>query len=155
MNKLKLLDQIVLGQFQSVDVVDGDGKANHVPVVWGSDERVFNNNSMALPAINIYLSGYSPVENDGRIERSQFLANYMLNIHSLWYEDACQILEQIITKFTPTLLTSWPNSVPISLLSISNNLESNYSNFGIEIHRVIRYSLQLQVKCNLDDLVED
>lgn len=131
-NKLKLCDEIVLEEFKELSIVNDKGESFLVPIVFETDEKAImaftmlnetNEDGLVvdriqLPYMNLYTVGYTPLESGG------FTVNYCLHVYTVFVEDINQIVEQILVKFRPTMITSKLGyRLPITLESIANNLD--------------------------------
>lgn len=189
---LRGCDEAMVDLFRGVVVLDPDGKAHPVPVVWATQERavmalVGENveqegtvvNRVRLPAMAIYASGYNfnqgryvyhrardyatGVRADGapsfRREAGDQRAvattvfgvsrgipvdvSYTLYVWSMFVEDMNQILEQVITKFSPMAYIRVRGvglEIGVKLDSIANNIDVEPGDKNL---RVVKFELNM------------
>jgi len=187
---LRGADEAMLDLFRNLVVLDEDGKAHPVPIIWATQERavayVLQDNirkddslvvdRIKLPMLAIYSNdiqfdqsrytyhkavNYMKTNkpgftmNEGGIPNSTVMGfsrgipvdiGYTLYGWTFYMEDMDQIIEQILTKFSPVAYirvrgVSWETIV--SLDSINNNLEIEP---GDEKMRVIKFQFQMTAK---------
>lgn len=185
---LRSCDDAMQDLFRDLIVLDEDGKAHPIPIIWGTQEKavaailmdnVRKDESLVvdrirLPMLAIYQSGiqmnteryvYHKALNymnrpDGKpgftykekYDRDTIFGvakgipvdiTYTLYSWTLYLEDMNQILEQIITKFSPTAyikVNGVPFEVIVKLDSMANNLDVEPGDQAI---RVIKYEFNL------------
>lgn len=185
---LRSCDDAMQDLFRDIVVLDEDGKAHPIPIIWGTQEKavaailmdnVRKDESLVvdrirLPMLAIYQSGiqmnteryaYHKALNymnrpDGKpgftykekYDRDTIFGvakgipvdiTYTLYCWTLYLEDMNQILEQIITKFSPTAyikVNGVPYEVIVKLDSMANNLDVEPGDQAI---RVIKYEFNL------------
>lgn len=185
---LRGTDEAVMDMFRDIVVLDEDGKAIPVPIIWGSAERavlaivqenVRKDDSLVvdrlrLPMMAIVSRDYSFNQNrytyhqaldflrtkDGKpgfYESEKYKKDtvlgvtrgipidisYQLLIWTMYLEDANQILEQILTKFSPIAYikvrgVNWETILKLD--GVSNNLEIDV---GDQALRVIKFQVNM------------
>ncbi len=169
---LRGCDEAMLDMFKNVVVIDDDGKAYPVPIVWASQERavaaLLQENvrqdstvvdRIKLPTMAIYPSSYNYnqekflyhralehvrdgdksgvpgyLRNDPRASTTVYgltrgipiEISYKLYVWTMFIEDMNQIMEQIMTKFSPMAYirirgVRW--EIVVKLDSIANNID--------------------------------
>jgi hypothetical protein len=188
---IRACDEAVMDLFRNLVIIDEDGKAHPVPIIWGTQERavaaVVQENvrkdetlvvdRIKLPMLAISSTGFSM--NMGRYTYHQainFLTNsegkpqfttsekyerdtvfgvargipldieYTLYAWTLQLEDMNQILEQILTKFSPIAYIKvrgvlW--EVSVKLDSIANNLNVEPGDAAL---RVIKFQFGIKAE---------
>lgn len=184
-------DEAMLDLFNNIVVLDEDGKAHKVPIIWGTQERavawMLQDNTkkdgslvverIRLPMMAIYSSGmefdqsrytyhkaldylrdYSGkpgIRSKERYESDTVFGvtkglpvnkTYSLMVWTMYMEDVDQILEQVVTKFSPVAYISvrgvrWETVVTLD--SIANNLDYEP---GDQNQRVIKYEFNLTAR---------
>jgi hypothetical protein len=149
--KLRVLDEIVLANFKNLFTIDGNAKQNAVPIIWATDERaeswaysplldkedfVDPVTKIRLPYMNLFRYKITKSNPNYHLE-----VNYTLNSWTMYEEEANQILEQILSKFNPTL-TLWNHEGDeiignMRLNSICSNLNDKGPN------RILKWSLDM------------
>ena len=185
---LRGTDEAVMDMFRDIVVIDEDGKAFPVPIIWGSAERavlaVVQENvrkddtlvvdRLRLPMMAVVSKDYS--FNQNRYTYHQAISwlrdktgkpsfyesekykrdtvfgvtrgipidiTYQLNFWTMYLEDANQILEQIVTKFSPIAYIkvrgiNWETILKLD--SIANNLEIDV---GDQALRIIKFQVNM------------
>lgn len=181
-------DEAVMDLFRNLVVIDEDGKAHAVPIIWASQEKavaailqdnVRKDNSLVvdrvrLPMLAIYSNSYQFNQDryvyhraidymrkeDGtpgfttqeKYERDTVFGvargipvdiGYTLYLWTLYIEDMNQLMEQIITKFSPVAYikvrgVQWETAVKLD--SIANNLDVEPGDQNI---RVVKFEFGL------------
>jgi hypothetical protein len=183
-------DEAMLDLFKNLVVLDEDGKAHPIPIIWGTQERavqfvlgdnIRKDNSLVverpkLPLMAIhsseaafdqtryvyhkaldYLRYLRPDKKPGFTTKEKYdrdtvfgvakgipvNISYSLYVWTLYVEDMDQILEQVITKFSPVAYirvrgVNW--EVIVTLDSIANNIEMEP---GDQKQRVVKYQFNL------------
>lgn len=143
--KLRLCDEVVLENFKNMRVVQENGDSNLVPILWGTDERAKSwafkpllNDPLAkmmLPFLNIHNYKITKLKSG----LSDIRVDYKLNAWTLYMEDSYQLLEQVMSKFSPQLklwnLEGNRQIGNLDLNEITNNVGSE--------ERVVKYSFDL------------
>lgn len=185
---LRGCDEAMVDLFNNVVVIDEDGKAHKVPIVWGTQERavawmlqdnVKKDGSLVverirLPMMAIYSSGMEFDQSrytyhkavdylrdaggkpgfyaKERFERDTVFGMtrglpinkaYTLMVWSLYMEDMDQMLEQVVSKFSPVAYIRvrgirWETVVTLD--SIANNVDYEP---GDQNQRIIKYEFNL------------
>jgi len=188
---VRACDEAVMDLFRNLVVIDEDGKAHPVPIIWGTQERavaaVVQENvrkdetlvvdRIRLPMLAISSTGFGMnmsrytyhhainflTDHSGK---PQFTANekyekdtvfgvtrgipldidYTMYAWTLQLEDMNQILEQIITKFSPIAYIKvrgvlW--EVAVKLESIGNNLQTEPGDAAL---RVIKFQFMIKAE---------
>lgn len=185
---LRGTDEAVMDVFRDIVVLDEDGKAIPVPIIWGTAERavlamVQENvrkddtivvDRLRLPMIAIVSRDYSFNQNrytyhqaidwlrdktgkPGFHESEKFKrdtvfgvtrgipidVSYQLTFWTMYLEDANQILEQIVTKFSPIAYikvrgVSWETILKLD--GIANNLEIDVGDAAL---RIIKFQVSM------------
>lgn len=185
---LRGTDEAVMDMFRDIVVLDEDGKAIPVPIIWGSAERavlaIVQENvrkddtlvvdRLRLPMMAIISRDYTFNQNrytyhqavdylrtkDGKpgfYENEKYKKDtvfgvtrgipidisYQLLIWTMYLEDANQILEQILTKFSPIAYikvrgVNWETILKLD--GVSNNLEID---IGDQALRVIKFQVNM------------
>ena len=185
---LRGTDEAVMDMFRDIVVLDEDGKAIPVPIIWGSAERavlaIVQENvrkddtlvvdRLRLPMMAIVSRDYSFNQNrytyhqaidwlrdktgkPGFYESEKFKrdtvfgvtrgipidVSYQLTFWTMYLEDANQILEQIVTKFSPIAYikvrgVSWETILKLD--SIANNLEIDVGDAAL---RIIKFQVNM------------
>lgn len=181
-------DEAVMDLFRNIVIIDEDGKALPVPIIWATQERavaavvqdnVRKDDTLVVDRIKLPMLAISSTEfsfNQDRYTYHQavnFLKDatgkpafytsekydrdtvfgfargipvdvgYTLYAWTMQLEDMNQVLEQIVTKFSPVAYIkvrgiNW--EVPVKLTSIANNLETEP---GDQALRVIKFQFGL------------
>ena len=181
-------DEAVMDLFRNLVIIDEDGKALPVPVIWATQERavaavvqdnVRKDDTLVVDRIKLPMLAISSTEfnfNQDRFTYHQAISfmkdtdgkpafytsekykmdtvfgvargipidvGYTLYAWTMQLEDMNQILEQIVTKFSPVAYikvrgVNW--EVPVKLTSIANNLETEP---GDQALRVIKFQFGL------------
>lgn len=184
-------DEAMVDLFNNVVVLDEDGKAHKVPIIWGTQERavawMLQDNTkkdgslvverIRLPMMAIYSSGMEfdqtrytyhkaldYVRDAGgkpgmfakeRFEKDTVFGvargipvnkTYTLMVWTMYMEDVDQILEQVVSKFSPVAYISvrgirWETVVTLD--SIANNVDYEP---GDQNQRVIKYEFNLTAR---------
>lgn len=104
--KIKEFDEIAYDLFKDIQIVDKDNKKHPVPLLWASDEKATMyvlseeaEDRIKLPIIHFERTevGLTPLA-----PSVEYWCSYQFFIKTLFQEDANQIIEQILSKFTPT-----------------------------------------------------
>lgn len=185
---IRATDEAVMDLFRDIVVIDDDGEAHPVPIIWATQERavaaVVQNNvrkdetlvvdRIRLPMLAISATDYSidparytyhkaihyirdlkgkpaftaseRYENDtvfGVTRGIPLNVGYTMYAWTLQLEDMNQILEQIVTKFSPIAYIKvrgvlW--EVSVKLESIANNLETEPGDAAL---RVIKFAFSM------------
>lgn len=187
---LRGCDEGIMDMFRDLVVIDEQGKAHNVPIIWASQEKavaaILQNNvrkdestvvdRIRLPILAINSSGYNFAQNryiyhkavdylrsqerdwkpgftvKEKYERDTVFGvasgipvdiSYDLYAWTLYEEDMKQILEQILTKFSPMAYIrvkgiAW--EIGVKLDSLGNNGESEPGDKAV---RVIKYNIKM------------
>lgn len=187
---LRGCDEGVMDMFRDIVVIDEQGKAHNIPIIWATQEKavatilqenVRKDESLVvdrikLPILAIHASGYQFNQDryiyhkavdylrtysrdwkpgftvKEKYERDTVFGvargipvdvSYSLYLWTLYEEDARQILEQIITKFSPMAYirvrgVSW--EIGVKLDSIANNISMEP---GDKTIRVVKYQFDV------------
>jgi hypothetical protein len=148
---LKANDEGTMDVFRDLVIVNHDGNAHPVPIMWASDELTVKMvcalrsdpatvATVKLPMMNLQRGDFvnAPVTKTDHGIR----INYHLTVRTLYREDMNQIIEQIINKFSPN-----PMLKNYELKSIANNMaeDDNIKSFGIDSLRVNKYVFNMQL----------
>jgi len=124
-------DEATMKEFRDTVVLDEEGKAHKVPIIWATDDRaaefVQAGDSIKLPLMNLY-------RGDLFFAEDKIYAYYHLNMHSLYEEDMNQMVEQAVVKFKHGC------KIPLlkhkvgeySLMSIINNYYPGGSHMSVQ-----------------------
>lgn len=119
--RLQIIDEIVLANFNDLFIVEQE-KRNAIPIIWATDERakswayspVLKNEPSVCPITKLRLPYMNLFRH--KISRAGNLKiDFTLNAWTRWYDEANQILEQILSKFNST-----PPTVVESVLTLWN-----------------------------------
>ena len=185
---LRGTDEAVMDLFRDIVVLDEDGKAIPVPIIWGTAERavlamvqenVRKDNTLVVDRIRLPMMAIISREiafdqnrytyhkavdwlrtKDGKpgfFESEKYQrdtvfgvtrgipinVSYQLLFWTMYLEDANQILEQILTKFSPIAYikvrgVNWETILKLD--SVSNNLEIDV---GDQALRIIRFQINM------------
>ena len=190
---VRACDEAMQDMFRNVVVIDEDGKAYPVPIVWGTQEKAvaaitFDNvrkdNSLVVDRIRLpimaifnnslsfnqdryvyhkavdYLRRYRSDSKPGftvkeKYERDTIFGmargipidiGYTLYLWTLYLEDMNQLVEQVVTKFSPIAYIQArgiPWETGVKLESIANNIDLEPGDQAI---RVIKYEFNFTVE---------
>lgn len=128
---IKKYDELVLDIFKGLFIVNHEGNFFAVPTVFGDDEkvealmvsRIGDIDRIKLPMVSLCDGNAEVISKNDIIfgDNTLIIAfSYSLSLWTLYKEDQSQLLEQIISKFTPTIHVK-PGV--LSLKSISRDCE--------------------------------
>ena len=100
---IRRLDEAVLNEFKDVQVINEEGRAFTVPIIWADDEKAQSVSELGkdgaitrvkAPLLNIFHTDFHFNSITNKI-----LIDYFLNARTVYTEDMNQIIEQVILKF--------------------------------------------------------
>jgi hypothetical protein len=197
---LRGCDEAMLDLFRNIVVIDDDGKAHPVPIIWATQERavaaLLQDNvrqdstvvdRIKLPTMAIYANGYNfnqsryiyhraleylrevePTGVPGYVRQGHKAptniygvtrgipidVSYTLYVWTMFVEDMNQILEQVVTKFSPLAYirvrgVSW--EIGVKLDSIANNIDVEP---GDKNQRVVKFEFGMTAETYIPQPIE-
>ena len=151
LSKISKLNHAVTDVFRDLVVLNEEGESFPVPIIWGSWDKacqvltghsacksnVVDRIQLPLSWINLY-----GIEAEGLL--STYGLSYTLGFATMFNEDAYQLLEQIVSKFTPSF-----NLGDDEFLSVKNINTNNLWNCvskekdGLQPLKVVKWQFDL------------
>ena len=143
-NMIREIDETMMNILKGIKVVTDQGNAHDVPVMYATASKVnaFLKTKLKLPLISIHPMSYHPGP----------AANYKITFWSIFNSDMNQMIEQLLTQFTPTL---WIGKCEAHLEGLYNNFDEDAWLTQKEkelkeqpIERIIKYSGHIRLVFN-------